>query len=85
MSLITSLATLANPLSIVGLVPVFAAGLMVYRYMAFDPESPPPEASQVIHFSCESYLFAYFRSQNIVWLLNTIKRRANCPSNIYFS
>lgn len=47
MSFITSIATLANPINFVGLVPVFAAGLMVYRYMAFDPESHPQEVSQV--------------------------------------
>lgn len=47
MSLFTALSTLANPINFVGLVPVLAASLMVYRYMGFDPETHPQETTQV--------------------------------------
>lgn len=36
-----------NPLAIIGLVPVFAAGLMFMQYLSVDPESHPTNVIKV--------------------------------------
>ena len=36
-----------NPLTIIGLVPIFAAGLAFLRYVAVDPESHPVNVRHV--------------------------------------
>lgn len=39
-----------NPLAILGLVPVFAAGLLFMRYVSVDPESHPVNINKVTKF-----------------------------------
>lgn len=46
----------SNPLTIIGLVPIFAAGLAFMRYISVDPESHPVNVRYV------SYLVIYFCS-----------------------
>lgn len=40
-----------NPLAILGLVPVFAAGLMFMQYVSVDPESHPINVGKVSSFT----------------------------------
>lgn len=37
----------ANPLTIIGLVPIFAAGLAYMRYLSVDPEAHPTNIRHV--------------------------------------
>lgn len=38
-----------NPLAIIGLVPIFAAGLAFMRYVTVDPESHPVDVRHVCY------------------------------------
>lgn len=38
---------IATPMTIIGLVPIFAAGLTFLRYINYDPEAHPKDAPRV--------------------------------------
>lgn len=44
-----------NPLAIIGLVPIFAAGLAFMRYVSIDPESHPVNVRHVRHLLSHKY------------------------------
>lgn len=56
----------SNPLAVIGLVPIFAAGLAFMRYISVDPESHPVNVRYVSDFCIKAKILVKVLVHTIV-------------------